>query len=249
MKTNWIKMTVLAGVLTGASACQPTYHDYAAFVREPQPAASPTEYRVAPPDAIAITSRRVREIDGQGQRIAPDGHVYLPLVGPVFVAGKTPVEIERELESLAQQYYEDADVSVRVTAFASKKIFVFGQVSAPGQYVYTGSNTVLNTLARAQPTRLADPSKIHVLRPSADGDLRRRMTIDLDKIVQEGDTTLDAPLEEGDILFVPPNPLAAVGLALQQLLLPIQPAAAVIAGPGDIQEEISGERSYGNETN
>ncbi|MEM7680357.1 MAG: polysaccharide biosynthesis/export family protein [Planctomycetota bacterium] len=248
MNNSLFRTGVLTGALLMGVGCQPTYHDYAAFVREPRPAASPVEYRVAPPDAIAVTSRRVREIDGQQQRIAPDGHVYLPLVGPVFVAGKTPVEIEKEIEARAQHYYEDADVSVRITTFASKKIFVFGQVGAPGQYVFTGSNTVLNTLARAQPTRLADPSKIHVLRPNADGDLRRRMTIDLDKIVQEGDTTLDAPLEEGDILFVPPNPLAAVGLALQQLLLPIQPAAAVVAGPGNIQEELTGERSYGETT-
>ena len=47
-------------------------------------------------------------------------------------------------------------------------------------------------------------------------------------------------LEEGDIVYVPANFLASIGLALQQLLLPIQPAAATVSGPGDIQ---SGARS------
>jgi hypothetical protein len=89
---------------------------------------------------------------------------------------------------------------------------------------------VLTTLAEAQPTRLADPSRIAVLRPNKDGELIRRMTINLDDMVKRGDTSLDALLEEGDIIWIPPNPLAKVGLALQQLLLPIQPAASTVSG-------------------
>jgi hypothetical protein len=60
------------------------------------------------------------------------------------------------------------------------------------------------------------------------------MTVDLNKMIREGDTTQNAVLEEGDIIYVPPTGFAAVGLALQQILLPIQPAAAVVGGPSDI---------------
>jgi hypothetical protein len=40
--------------------------------------------------------------------------------------------------------------------------------------------------------------------------------------------------------------LAAAGLALQQLLLPIQPAAATVKGPADIEASATGSASYGN---
>ena len=91
----------------------------------------------------------------------------------------------------------------------------------------------------AQPSRLADPTHIHILRPNAQGKLIKRMTIDLDKMVKKGDTSLDAVLNEGDILYVPANGLAAVGLALQQILLPIRPAARTIAGPASMGGNLS----------
>ncbi len=219
-----------ATVLAGCTR----YHDYSAFVREPRPVASEQTYLLEPPDEIQISSRRVREIASHYERIRPDGKVTLPLLGSVYAAGKTPEQLRAELEVLAAKYYEDADVNVKVTSFASKKVFVFGEVLAPGPYPYTGSNTVLGTLARAQPNRLADPGRIHILRPSPDGDLVRRMTISLDQMIKTGDTTLDVVMQEGDIIYVPANMLAATGLAIQQLLLPLQPAVATVQAPTQI---------------
>jgi protein involved in polysaccharide export with SLBB domain len=117
-----------------------------------------------------------------------------------------------------------------VDLFNSKKIYVFGQVSLAGAHPYDGTNTVLGMLARAQPTPLADPARIEVMRPNPKGELVKRMTIDLNQMVQKGHTEHDGVLEAGDIIYVPPNPLAAVGLAVQQLLLPISPAAATVGG-------------------
>ena len=227
--------------------CAPVHTDYEAFVRDPRPIVTSTDYRLAPPDQIQITSKRVREINGHRETIRPDGKITLPLLGSVFVANKTLEQVSAELEAMAQQYYEDADVSVRVMRFASKKIFVFGEVTIPGAYSYDGANTVLETLAQAYPTRLADPDRILVCRPGKDGELIHRMTVSLNDMVQGGDVTLDAVLEEGDVIYVPPNPLAAVGLALQQVLLPIQPAANVVRGPASIGEDLSGT-TYGRDS-
>lgn len=236
---NLIAAVILASLTVAAGGCAPTYTDYSAFVREPKPMVTSKDYVLAPPDNVVVYSKRVREINGHREQIRPDGRITLPLLGDVFVVGKTCEQISAELAVLAQEYYEDADVTVWVTAFNSQKVFVFGEVAAPGPYSYNGGNTVMSTLSRAQPTRLSDPSKITVLRPNSDGDLRKRMTIDMDKMVKEGDTTLDVVLEEGDVIYVPPNPLAAVGLAFQQLLLPIQPAASTVKGPTEIDQSFS----------
>lgn len=232
-----------------ASGCSKTYTDYSSFISEPRPVVTATDYRMSPPDTVRIYSKRVREINGHTEAISPDGKLTLPLLGRVFVAGKTTEEVSAELQTLAQEYYEDADVSVRVVGYASKKIFVFGEVSQPGPYPYNGANTVLATLARAQPTRLANPSKVQLLRPNADGELIRRMTVDLDQMVKHGDTLLDAVLEEGDIIYVPPTALASVALGFQQLLLPFQPIASTVAGPAQVQYEARGSSDYGRYDN
>ncbi len=240
-----LPMALTVALPLGTGGCE-RYTDYSAFLAEPRPVVSAKEYRMGPPDEVQVESKRVRELANHTERIRPDGYVTPPLIGNVFVAGKTCEEVSAEMQKLAQKYYEDADVTVRVVGFYSKKIYVFGEVFAPGPYPYNGANSVLGMLAAAQPTRLADPSRIQIVRPNKDGQLIRRMTIDLDAMVQEGDTSLDAVLESGDIVYVPPNALATVGLALQQLLLPIQPAAQTVRGPADIEETTMGT-VYGRE--
>lgn len=224
-------------IALGGTGCAKTYTDYSAFVRHPQPIVVASEYRIAPPDKVSVQSRRVRELASVTRQVRPDGRIRLPLLGSVMAAGKTSEELSEELSAMARTYYEDAEVTAFVSGFNSKKIFIFGEVTSAGPKRFTGANTILDTLAQAQPTRLADPSKIRILRPDADGEVRRLMTIDFNDMVKRGDTTLDAVLEEGDIIYVPANPLAATGLALQQLLLPLQPAASVVQNPRDIGDD------------
>ena len=240
---------LIAGLLVLVSAgCSttPRYTDYHAFIQEPMPVVNDTPYRVGPPDVLEFKSYRVREVDGYRETVSPDGKVNLPLLGTVVVAGKTTEEVRLEVNRLAQFYYEDADVSVRVSRYASKKIFVFGQVGSPGAYYYNGSNTVLNTLAQAQPTKLADPSQIQILRPNADGELRSRMTINLDEMVTRGDTTLNAVLQEGDIIYVPANGMAKVALGLEQMLLPLRAVAGVVNNTDSVSTTTTGQSPYGD---
>jgi polysaccharide export outer membrane protein len=246
--TLWTtRILLMLAAIVALAGCE-TYTDYSSFIRDPKPIVSDQAYRIAPPDTIMITSKRIREINNHREQIRPDGKITLPLLGSYFIAGKTCEEASAELQAIAKEFYDDADVSLRVVGYASKKIFVFGEVSLAGPYPYDGSNTVLETLAIAQPTRLADPTRIHILRPGPNNTLVKRMTINLDKMVKTGDCDLDAVLEEGDIVYVPANGLATVGLALQQVLLPIQPAASTVQAPSTFDTSFRSE-PLGNSSN
>ncbi|MFI4859928.1 MAG: polysaccharide biosynthesis/export family protein [Phycisphaerales bacterium JB063] len=249
--TRRIPFTVVAALiaLLAGTGCQHRqYADLEAFtISQPREHNGLSAYHMGPPDTVQIQSYRVREIDGHRETISPDGRIHLPLLGPIEVAGRTVDEVRAELVEKAQFYYEDADVNVQIVRYASKRYFVFGQVASPGAYFFDGSNTVLNTLAQARPTHLADPSRVLVLRPNGDGEMVARMTIDLDQMVKHGDTSLNAVLEDGDILFVPPNSMAQVGLAFQQLLLPLQPILETVQRPADISQAATGQRPYGTE--
>ena len=238
---------MLAVVLYAGGCSGERYTDFSTFLPESRPLVASSSYRIMPPDVIRISAKQVQEIDGHRERVRSDGRLTLPLLGSVYVAGKTPEAVSAELATMARQYYEDADVTLRVELYNSQKVFVFGEVSAPGAYTYTGANTVLAMMAMAQPTRLADTGRVHIHRPDGAGGTTRQMTIDLNSMVQSGDLSLNAVLEEGDIIYVPPTGFAAVGLALQQLLLPIVPAAEVVGGPADVYSA-SQQRPYMNDT-
>lgn len=233
-----MRLLIVAALAAGSMGCA-RYHDVEAFQVPPHPVVTGKRYTVAPPDEITIFSPQAKEIDGMRVEVSPSGTLDLPLMGSVPVAGHTVEEIADAIREKAGQFYQDVDVAVQVSSYRSKYIMVFGEVAAPGRYPYTGSDTVLNLLARAQPSRLADPDRIQVLRPTGDGKTAHRMTIELTKWIETGETDRDALLMDGDIIFVPANGLAKVGLTLQQLLLPIQPAAQTFRGPADMVDSSS----------
>lgn len=228
-----------------------------AFLMKPRSPVSGLEYIVLPPDALSITSIRVSEINNLTQRVRPDGKIVLPLLGEVFVAGKTPKEIESVIIEASKEYYKEADVSVQVTGYFSQKFYVFGQVAQPGPIQWTGSDTLIDVLARVQPTHLARPEKIKVIRarpprkggylppPDEQMDEVKRayeaagfnetgaeeMTVNLMAMMRTGDMSRNILLCPDDVIYVPPNPFAAVGLALQTILFPTRPVAEVIRLP------------------
>ena len=136
------------------------------FLKTTRSPVSAEEYHILPPDTISITSRQVPEINGQTQTVRPDGRINLPLVGEIAVAGKTPREVEILLMEAAKEYYETTDATVVVSAYNSKKYYVFGQVSSPGPQPYTGHDTLLDALAKVQPTYLAWFQRVVIVRGS-----------------------------------------------------------------------------------
>lgn len=242
-------LAVIALLILSGCSSNPQFTDYHAFIEEPRMPASNSPYLIGPPDVLEFRSTRVREIGTYRETVSPDGFVNVPLLGRTYVAGRTVASLQQELEQRASFFYQDADVNVRVNRYASKKIFVFGQVKSPGEYFYNGSNTVMNTLARAQPTDRADPSSIAIVRPDENGELRARMTINLDHMIQTGDTTLNAVLQEGDIVYVPPTGIAKATINFEQLLMPFRPLSELINGPADVGKSASGDRPYGDDPN
>jgi polysaccharide export outer membrane protein len=230
-------------VVMHAAGCA-TYHDLSDFQFQQQDTVNPKPYRLEPPDVIQISSAVVREISNYSVTISPDGTVMLPLLGTVHVSGKTTEQVATLLRNKAQEFYDEADVSVNVTRFRSKFVYVFGEVALAGQFPYTGSNHVLELLAAAQPTRAADRERIQILRPTGDGDAVR-MTVKLSELVTKGNTDRNAILEDGDIVFVPANGFAEVGYMIQNLLRPVAPAAATVQGANSIDTGQAALRSSG----
>jgi protein involved in polysaccharide export with SLBB domain len=216
------------------------------------------EYRILPPDVLTVASRHIPEIDRQTQQVRPDGKINLPLVGEVAVAGKTPKEVEEQIAAAAKEYYEDVDATVIVSNYNSQKFYVFGQAYNVGPMPWTGHDTLLDALAKARPNDSAWPERIIVVRgsqPRSGGfattrsvaddkkyikkgqhqataeNPRQKLTINLMAMIRDGDLSNNVYLMPDDVIYIQPNPLAAIGLAVQTLMSPITPMLQAAQAP------------------
>jgi RNA polymerase sigma factor (sigma-70 family) len=179
------------------------------------------EYVVSPPDILLVEVLEAlpgRPIAGETQ-VHPDGTITLGSYGNVHVNGLTVREIKEKVVTHLRQYLSDetlgligvdqqgnelriapADsdrVFVDVAAYNSQVYYVQGDVAAPGRLPITGNETVLDALNNAGLER----KDVHVRLVRA-GDPPRTLPVDLDAILQGGDTATNHRLQPGDCLIV-----------------------------------------------
>lgn len=216
-------LLIAISLVSGCFSSRP--EDIRAFVKPYEVDVTAEDYVFQPPDEIEIRCTQVPEVHMQRQRIRPDGMISFEGMGQFYVAGKTPQEVAEIVTEKVTKLYalpNDDPVDVRVAVFASKVYYVAGQVNAPGPKVYTGRDSVLTALSIANPNAMAWKSRVQVIRPSANEDERPRIfEVNYKKMVAKGDTSKNVLLEEGDIVYVPPTILAAVGLLLEQFISPV----------------------------
>lgn len=210
--------------------CAPRYQDLKVFTREHEQDVAASEYLIEPPDVLAIASPTCPELDGEAQPVGPDGKITLKLIGEVKVSGLTPREVAARLREMMAVYYVEPEVSVRVLAHESKKIFVFGEVSNPGARPFTGRDSLLSVLGTCRLNRGAWGAQVKVIRPGPSEDERHEIVVNVDRMMQTGDMRHNVLLQEGDIIFVPPTPLAWLGQRIDDVLHPL-------AGAGELYSE------------
>ncbi len=219
-------------VLIAVVGCSQTkYKNLKAFVQAHDHEEVASIYRVETPDVISIHSPTCPEVNGTMAALNLDGKINLNLIGSVKVSGLTPKEIATKLEEQLSVYYHHPEVKVRVKEHISKRIYIMGQVATKGPRPFTGRDTVLDVLAECQPTFLAWRSQIKVIRPSPNPEEVKEITIDIDKMIQEGDLRGNFLLQEGDVVYVPPTPMGWLGLRVQEALFPFNPVLSAAEMP------------------
>lgn len=109
----------------------------------------------------------------------------------------------REFERRLDEQLNQNRVSVRMTNWESKKIYVLGDVNSPGSFQYIGNETVLDALIEAGGLgNNANRHNIIVSRPSSCGSCRTVMKVCYDQVVQLGDASTNYQLLPGDRVFV-----------------------------------------------
>jgi polysaccharide export outer membrane protein len=171
-----------------------------------------SDYVVGPKDVLTITVYDHADLSGT-YKIEGDGSFSFPLIGRVNADGHTLRQIEEDIRArLADGYLRNPQVTVAVESYQSQRIFILGEVRAPGAYPLTGDMTVIEALSRAGSVTAAAADEVLIVRPtdgsSADGP-RTEADADADVIrvnvreLQAGELSQNVALRHGDTLVVP----------------------------------------------
>jgi len=143
-------------------------------------------------------------------RVSADGIISFWLLDNVKVADLTSAEVEEKLtELLGRDYLVNPQVMVTVAEYRSKYVFVLGAVESPGSYPLMREETVLEMISRAGGIDKDEGGNtLVVLRdPSGDGETSQEtiisITIDLGKLLREGDIAQNIPVQDRDVLYIP----------------------------------------------
>jgi polysaccharide biosynthesis/export protein len=160
-------------------------------------------YHIGPSDIVNIIVWRNPELS-MTVAVRPDGRITTPLIDDLEALGKTPTELERDMEKALVKYIRDPVVTVVVTNFAgpaTEQVRVIGEAAKPQILPYKKDMTVLDVMiAVGGLTDFADGNSAHIYRVADGGKL---YTVRLRDLVKRGDITANVGMRPGDILIIP----------------------------------------------
>jgi polysaccharide export outer membrane protein len=203
LRDLFIRVTRLPLTKTGPTALKPFGYDL--FDRQIStfaPAMNvpvPVDYVVGPGDEIEVElygtkNSNLRLVVGR------DGRLSFPELGPIGVGGQTFASVKAQLESRVARQMIGVHASVTMGDTRTIRVFVLGDAKWPGSYTISGLGTITAALfaaGGAQPI-----GSLRNIQLKRRGELVRRL--DLYDMLIRGDTTDDARLLPGDVIFVPP---------------------------------------------
>jgi len=130
--------------------------------------------------------------------VGPEGKVILPDVGDVSVVGLTLAAVKKKLIKIMKKQYPRLNFQLLLAQPRSFKVYVLGEVIAPGVYILTALNRVSDVIAKARGIKKSGTSRKIEIRRNG-----KVLYSDLYSYVQEGNLKTNPHLLENDIVFVP----------------------------------------------
>jgi polysaccharide export outer membrane protein len=106
------------------------------------------DYVVGPGDGLSIdlwggvSQRLFRTVDREGR-------LLLPEAGPLLVSGKSLGEVQESVQRVLRTQFRDVSADVSLLRLRTVRVYVVGEVAAPGAYDVSSLSTALNALFAA----------------------------------------------------------------------------------------------------
>jgi protein involved in polysaccharide export with SLBB domain len=179
-------------------------------------------YVLEPGDEISIRVFNMPQLD-ETVRIRPDGRISAVLVDEIEAAGITPSELDVRLTLRYAEYIRDPQVTVIVRSFANLKVYVGGEVAAPGPISLIGRLTALGAVLQAGGFKgTAKTDSVILIRNEGDGRPRLEK-LNLKAVYSKGEP--DIVLKPFDVVYVPMSGIAKVDKFMDQYVRQLIPIA------------------------
>lgn len=178
---------------------------YDVFANSPQTFAPtmdiaiPSGYMVAPGDRISIQifGKESNEFELEVNR---EGQIVFPSYGPFTVAGLSFTEMKRLLIAKIKEKIIGVDVVIGMASLRSMRIFVLGDAYKPGPYNLSSLSSITHAIFAAG--GISDIGSLRNIQLKRAGRLIK--TLDLYDLLIQGDSSNDALLQSGDVVFIAP---------------------------------------------
>lgn len=203
LRDLFIRVTKLPLTRTGPTALKPFGYDlfdrpistFAPATNVPVPA----DYVLGPGDEIDVQLYGSRNMNFK-LVVGRDGRVSFPEIGPVGVAGQTFPNVQAQLQARIERQMIGVHASITMGDTRTIRVFVLGYAKNPGSYAISGLGTITSALFAA--------GGVQTVGSLRDIQLKRRgevvRQLDLYEMLIHGNTTDDARLLPGDVIFIPP---------------------------------------------
>ena len=211
--STFVRALIVVGVLVSGAAVAFAQATPAPSASSKTPAASkppvvvgPTvavgaDFVIGPEDVLGVLFWRETDMSGD-VAVRPDGRITLPLLGDVTAAGLTPDTLRGQIQTAAAKYLADANVTVVVRQINSRKVFITGEVNAPGAYPLVAPRTVMQLIALAGGiTEFANAENITIVREESGRS--RSFKFNYKEVSKRKKLEQNIQLQPGDTVVVP----------------------------------------------
>jgi len=198
-----IKVVRLPVTKQGAAGLKP--FGYELFNDSPSSFAPVTDVPVPADYIVGAGDQLMVQLYGSQNRsfrlvVGRDGSVNFPELGPISVRGQTFNAVRADLESRVSGQMIGVRASVSMGDTGSIRVFVLGEANRPGSYTVSGLGSVTTALFASGGVKAT--GSLRDIQLKRQGAVIRRL--DLYDLLIRGDTSNDAKLLQGDVIFIPP---------------------------------------------
>lgn len=159
----------------------------------------PNDYVLGPGDAI-IVQLYGKENRSETFTINREGQVQFTNLGPITIAGLSFQQVRDKIHEVVSQQMIGVNSSVTLGALRTIRVYVLGEAQVPGSYIVSSLSTMTNAIfASGGITEIGSLRNIQLKRAG-----KVITHLDLYDLLLNGDTSKDARLLPGDVIFIPP---------------------------------------------
>ncbi len=204
------EIIILPLAAEGASALEP--FGYSLFEGVPLTFAPATDVPVPAEYVVGVGDELKVQLFGSQNAeyslvVNRDGSVNFPEIGPISVAGLSLDDVRVLIAGQIAERMIGVRSSITLGELRSIRVFVLGEVTRPGSFTVSSLSTMTNALFAGG--GVVPTGSLRNVQLKRQGQLVQRL--DLYSLLLRGDSSADARLQPGDVIFVPPaGPTVAV---------------------------------------